>query len=117
MRTKSLLLFLLLSCGFLSAQDGDTIRYLVISEVRLDDARRAYVEVANVGPDTINLGDFEIGKIDAWNSPMDDDYTPANNYWMMFPQKKLAPNETFLIAAVYDSGNNYSQKKYLDDIP
>ena len=104
MRTKSLLLFLLLSCGFLSAQDGDTIRYLVISEVRLDDARRSYVEVANVGPDTINLGDFEIGKVNPWDTPEDDDYTPAADYYMRFPNQKLAPGATFMIAAVYDWG-------------
>ena len=49
MRTKALLFLMFLTCGIVSAQVDDTIRSLVISEIRIDDARRAYVEVSNVG--------------------------------------------------------------------
>jgi hypothetical protein len=76
----------------------------VISEARLDDARRSYIEVSNVGADTINLGDFEIGTIVPWQSPLTNDYAASANYHMMFPNQKLAPGATFMIAAVFDWG-------------
>ncbi len=98
MRTKFLLFFSFLLCGVLNAQVDDTIRTLIITEVRLDDARRGYVEIANVGDATVNLSSFEIGRIDAWTAPWS---TPTAN-WMMLPDKDLAPGETFLIAAMRD---------------
>ncbi len=103
MRTKSLLFLLLLTWGAVFAQD-DTIRTLVISEARFDDMRRAYVEISNVGAEAINLAEFEIGKIEPWSTPLDDDYTPADNYWIMLPEKQLGPGESFLLAMVYDWG-------------
>jgi hypothetical protein len=96
MRTKTLLLLFLLTCGILSAQD--TIKTLVISEVRLDDARHSYVEISNVGATTINLAQFELGVIGAWTVPWD----PGANYWFMLPDRDLAPGECFVVAAVYD---------------
>jgi hypothetical protein len=72
----------------------------VISEARLDDARRPYIELANVGTDTINLSEFEFGKIEPWSTP----WGAAANYYFMLPDKKLAPGKTFLIAMVYDWG-------------
>lgn len=98
MRTKFLLFFSFLMCGLLNAQVDDTIRTLIITEVRLDDARRGYVEIANVGSTPLNLKDFEIGRIDAWTAPWT---TPPAN-WMMLPDKVLQPGETFVIAAMRD---------------
>ncbi|HEX2395038.1 MAG TPA: hypothetical protein VHI78_06795, partial [Bacteroidales bacterium] len=98
MRTKFLLFFSFLMCGLLNAQVDDTIRTLIITEVRLDDARRGYVEIANVGDATVNLSSFEIGRIDAWTVP----WTTSSANWMMLPDKDLAPGETFVIAAMRD---------------
>jgi hypothetical protein len=98
MRTKILLFFSLFLCGVLNAQVDDTIRTLIISEVRLDDARRGYIEIANVGATAVNLKDFEIGRIDAWTTPWGN---PTAN-WLMLPDKELAPGATFIIAAMRD---------------
>jgi hypothetical protein len=96
MRTKILLLLFLLISGILNAQD--TIRTLVISEVRLDDIREAYVEISNVGETTLNLSQFELGIIGAWTVPWD----PGANYWFMLPNKELEPGKSFVAAAVFD---------------
>jgi hypothetical protein len=76
----------------------------MITETRIDDARRAYVEVSNLGTETINLGDFEIGLILPWETPLDDDYNAAANNFFRFPTQELAPGESFLIAAWRDWG-------------
>ena len=82
MRTKTLLFLFLLACGVLNAQD--TIKTLVISEVRLDDVRHSYVEISNVGATTLNLSQFEIGIIGAWTVP----WAAAENYWFMLPDRE-----------------------------
>ncbi|MBN2813397.1 MAG: T9SS type A sorting domain-containing protein [Bacteroidales bacterium] len=104
MRTKILLLLTFLTCGVISAQVEDTIRTLIITEVRLDDARRGYIEITNVGTEAIDLSEFELGKIEPWQTPLDDDYAPSANYFIMLPDSNLAPGESFMLAAVYDWG-------------
>ncbi len=96
MKTKTLLFLLLLSCGVLNAQD--TIRTLVITEVRLDDARHTYVEITNMGTTPVNLAQFELGVVGAWTQP----YAPGEDYWFMLPNKDLAAGKSFVVAAVYD---------------
>lgn len=96
MRTKTLLFLLLLSCGVLNAQD--TIRTLIISEVRLDDARHAYIEITNVGTTTLSLSQFELGIIGPWTVPW---AAPANS-WFMLPDKQLEPGKSIVAASVYD---------------
>jgi len=105
MRTKTLLFLLLLSCGVLNAQD--TIRTLVISEARLDDARHSYVEITNVGTTPLNLAQFEMGIVGAWALP----YLPGANLWFMLPERVLAAGESFVVAGVYD----FNPKMWLDD--
>jgi hypothetical protein len=105
MRTKTLLFLLLLSCGVLNAQD--TIKTLIITEARLDDARHTYVEISNVGNTPIELSQFELGVIGAWDAP----YLPANNFWFMLPERVLAAGESFVVAAVYD----WNPKMWLKD--
>jgi hypothetical protein len=106
MKTKLLLFTLLMAGGILSAQEA--IRSLVISEVRSDDARHSYVEISNVGTTTLNLSQFEIGIVGPWTAPVDildimgKWFNPGTNYWFMLPDKDLAPNKSFVIAAVYD---------------
>lgn len=104
MRTKILLLLTFLTCGVISAQVKDTLRTLIITEARIDDARRSYVEITNIGTEAIDLGEFEIGKIEPWQTPLDDDYNASENYFFMLPDRQLGPGESFLIAMVYDWG-------------
>jgi len=104
MRTKTLLFLLLLSCGVLNAQD--TIRTLIISEVRLDDARETYVEITNMGTTTVNLAQFEMGVVGAWTQP----YLPGVDNWFMLPDKELEAGKSFVVAAVYDWNPKMWQK-------
>ncbi|MDD1748528.1 MAG: lamin tail domain-containing protein, partial [Methanothrix sp.] len=96
MRTKTLLLLFLLTCGILNAQD--TIRTLVITEARLDDTREDYVEITNVGTTPINLAEFELGVIGAWTVP----WNPGANFYFMLPDRILDPGASFVVAPVYD---------------
>jgi hypothetical protein len=96
MRTKTLLFLMLLSCGVLNAQD--TIKTLIITEARLDDARHTYVEITNMGTTPVNLAQFELGVIGAWDQP----YAPGANNWFMLPNKELAAGKSFVVAGVYD---------------
>jgi hypothetical protein len=96
MRTKTLLFLLLLSCGVLNAQD--TIKTLLITEARLDDARHSYVEITNMGDVSVNLAQFELGQVGAWTDP----YKPGAGFWFMLPDRDLAPGESFVVASVYD---------------
>jgi hypothetical protein len=105
MRTRLLIFIFLLASGLINAQE--VIRTLVISEVRLDDARHTYVEIANVGTTTLNLAQFELGLVGPWDTPID--ILDINKWfnvpaasWLMLPDKDLAPNKTFTLAAFWD---------------
>jgi len=102
MRAKFyLLLSLLLTyLGAIFAQVSvDTIKTLIITEVRLDDARETYVEITNVGNNPVNLKDFEVGVVGAWTAGYNQ---VGDAYRLRLPDKVLQPGECFVIAAVYD---------------
>ena len=108
MKPRLLLFSLLFLCGVLSAQD--TIKTLVISECRIDDQREAYAEFTNMGTDTINLGEFEFGRVGAWTVAKPDSIgDPGANEWLMLPETKLAPGESYVVAGVHD----WQRKKWL----
>jgi hypothetical protein len=96
MRFRLLLIFLFCAMGVLRAQD--TIRTLIISEARIDNKHAAYFELTNVGTTTLDLSQFEFGRISPWTTP----YLPATGEWMMLPKKDLAPGKSFVIAKVND---------------
>ncbi len=78
---------------------------LVISEARIDEAHQAYVEITNVGNQTINLSEFEFGKVDPWT----EKWNPSKNNYFMLPDKELAPGESFVMASVLD----YTHEQWL----
>lgn len=96
MRFKLLLIILFCAMGMLRAQD--TIRTLIISEARIDAQHGAYVELTNVGTTTLDLSQFEFGKIGPWTLP----WTPDANNFIMLPNKMLAPGKSFVMARVSD---------------
>jgi len=96
MKSKFLLLFLLITGGILSAQD--TIRTLIITEARMDRKDQAYVELTNVGTTPVQMADFEFGKISDSNVP----WTPALGNAIRLPERILQPGESFTIAAFFD---------------
>jgi hypothetical protein len=103
MKLKLLLFFMLLSMGFLKAQD--TIRSLIISEVRMDWVTEPYVELTNMGNDTLDLSNFEIGKFGPWSQK----WKPGSDAWRMLPAVKLAPGKSYVIAKIDD----YHHKMWL----
>jgi sulfur carrier protein ThiS len=103
MRSKLLLSLLLFSCGILNAQD--TIRTLMITESRMDRGDHDYVELTNMGTETINLSDFEFGTIRPWSDP----WVPEGpERWMILPDVDLAPGECYVIASFGD----YTEEQY-----
>lgn len=96
MKFKLLLLLLFVSAGFLRAQEA--YRNLIFSEVRMDEWHHTYAEITNMGDQTVNLGDFELGTITPWNDP----YIPGPDSYVRLTAVDLAPGESFVIATFRD---------------
>ena len=95
MKLKILLLFLVFSGGIISAQD--TIRYLIITEARMDRTDGSYIEITNMGTNPVQLNNFEFGRVDAWSTPWN-----GTGRSIILPDKVLQPGQSHTIAAVYD---------------
>jgi hypothetical protein len=98
MKSKILLLLLMLNFGLLKAQD--TITTLIITEARMDHHHNAFVEITNVGDFPVQLGDFKFGLIRPWNNVP---FVPENKnraYWL--PEKNLQPGESYVMATVWE---------------
>jgi hypothetical protein len=108
MKFKLLLFSLLMSCGILSAQEA--YRGLVISEARLTGQQQAYIEFTNMGTETIDLSEFELGKVTPWTGTVDvegewaieDWFNVAEEEKMRLPAVQLAPGESYVVASVGD---------------
>lgn len=130
MKLKLLLLFLfVVSCGvLLKAQTTKPYNKLLITEARINGSSNNYVEVTNVGDETIDLADFEIMKITPWPPSVDgvvQNFTPGNendhfrlhqpdmypNNPKMAAKRYLAPGKSFLIYGATD----FSEKMWLKD--
>ena len=96
MKLKLLLLFLfVVSCGVvLQAQTKKPYNNLIITESFVGSTPDNYVEFTNMGTETIDLSQFEFGKITPWNDP----YNPDANSFFRLPEKDLAPGKSYLIA-------------------
>jgi hypothetical protein len=104
---KPKLLLILFFFGIKSLYAHDTIRTLIISEARIDNQHGAYVELTNVGSDTIDLSEFEFGKVGPWSPPINPDtftywFLVPPTDWLMLPKKNLAPGQSFVIAKIND---------------
>ncbi len=111
MKFKLLLFSLFMACGLLSAQEA--YRQLIITEAALGARPMAYVEITNMGDETVNLSDFELGKVTPWTGrvgyesgeplpPLEDWFNVGANAWMMLPDTILLPGESWVIAIVSD---------------
>jgi hypothetical protein len=94
----------------LNAQQ-DTIRHLILSEVRLDRMDHAYLEITNVGDSALHLARFELGVIGPWSAPYPAGTIPwpgqpyANvddAHRMMLPNVVLDAGKSYVIAAFQD---------------
>lgn len=129
MKLKLLLLFLcVVSFGVvLHAQTQKPYNKLLITEARINGLAHNYVEVTNVGNETIDLADFEIMKIVPWPPFVDgvaQNFTPGAtdhfrlhqpnmypNNAKMLAKRYLAPGKSFLIHGAADFG----EKMWLKD--
>ncbi|MBW6537369.1 MAG: lamin tail domain-containing protein, partial [Mariniphaga sp.] len=104
MRLKLLLLLMTFS-SVLFAQEP--YRHLVITEARKDNPYNGYLELTNMGDQTINLNNFKFGKMEPWGQPICDVYLDPwdpGDSWFYLPEYMLAPGESYVIAYVYDFG-------------
>jgi hypothetical protein len=108
---KTLLSLLVLICGMLNAQEP--YRNLVITEASLGNGPMAYVELTNKGEATINLSEFEMGKVSPSTTrkgyvpgdpcpPIENWFNVPENERMMLPDMELAPGESWVMANVSD---------------
>ncbi|MDX2429843.1 MAG: T9SS type A sorting domain-containing protein [Bacteroides sp.] len=116
MRQKLLLLLMMVSFGALYAQT-DTIRSLIISEVRYDRADMAYVEFTNMGDAAVNLGEFEFLTHTPYTTFPDGAFWPTEPHrldgrWLMLPDGVLEPGESYVIAAFHD----WVEEQYAKDV-
>ena len=112
MRLK-LLLFAMLLSGVITAQEA--YRGLIITEVRLSGTPQNFVEITNVGDQTINLKDFELGKVAPWDPAINDVFTDpfngASASRMMLPDHILEPGQSYVLATAYDFADEQYRKK------
>ena len=120
MKLKLLLFALLLSGGILRAQD--TIKTLIISEIRLSHHEENFVEITNIGEEAVQLSQFEFGLIRPWNNVpwIPEDETRS----FMLPEKELGAGESFVMATVAEfnpkkfreGSDDYREKVTKDEI-
>ena len=94
MKLKLLLFQLFVMVGVFAYAQNDTIKTLLITEAHLGDIRRNYLEITNMGTETVDLSMFEIGQ------------TTTNDYlgsgWMFPAGLMLAPGESYFIGIYHD---------------
>ena len=101
---KLLLLFLLVS-GFGALVNAQSLNAtkpynnLIITEFEYHDTYMFYVEITNMGTETINLNEFQFQNNPAWAQPF---LGYDASYAFILPDKLLAPGESFLISSAYD---------------
>ena len=106
MKLKFLLFALLMSGGILYAQD--TIKTLIITEIRLTHHEENFVEITNIGDKAVQLSNFEFGLIRPWNNVLWTPENPDRSY--MLPEKVLNPGESYVMATVCDFGPKMFRK-------
>jgi len=120
MKLKLLLFALILSGGILRAQD--TIKTLIISEIRLSHHEDNFVEITNIGDEAVQLSQFEFGLIRPWNNVP---WTPENETRsFMLPERELGAGESFVMATVAEfnpkkfreGSDDYREKVTKDEI-
>jgi len=106
MKKLKLLLLLLFSGLMIGANAQDTIKGLIFSEHRFGDPHHGYVEIANVGTETIDLANVTLASVrnktliwdvDQWRLP---GILPPSQ--MIKPKGLLAPGDTWMWMGISD---------------
>lgn len=101
----SFLILVLALAGFTSRAQ-DTIRSLVITEFTNVHISRAYVELTNMGADTLNLSDFSGKVVKSGNTNLTWDGTQLRSTeagFVHLPDVKLAPGKSWTFMNVRDN--------------
>jgi hypothetical protein len=111
MRLK-FLLFLMTFSTVLYAQEP--YRSLVITESRANASPDNYVEITNMGDQSVQLSEFKFGGLTPWSPEIldlyNDPWIPGNDYFF-FPDMILEPGESIVITSAYDFGPRQYYKK------
>ncbi len=108
MKRSVLLLILVLFGSYLtvSAQE-DTIRSLVISEIRMDLSFNAYVEITNMGDSALDLGQFTFTGVSNWNNWWQ---APDDREWRYPAGVMLEPGDSWTIGQLFDFRKEMTEK-------
>jgi len=99
MKLKFLLLFLLMvGYGALVNAQKKPYNNLIYSEIRMDTPEQSYIELTNMGNETIDLSEFELGVIGPYGLP----WVYEAQYFLKLPKKNLAPGKSFVIVSASD---------------
>ncbi len=108
------LLFFLMFVGVLQAQEP--YNSLVITEARRDNPQNGFLELTNMGNETINLNNFKFGMISPWSAQICDVFSDPwdpGTAWFFLPDVNLAPGESYVVAHAYDFG----PRQYRNKVP
>ena len=113
MKLRFLLLFLVV-VGFGvwgSAQETKPYTHLIITEAQFSMTEHSYMEITNMGSETVDLGNFEFGSVGPWSGGNLTQPYPQANFIMLPAGKMLAPGKSYLMAVACD----YQPKLYKKD--
>jgi hypothetical protein len=80
---------------------------LIYTEVRMDHTFNAYIELTNMGSETINLSQFKHNCATNFTGG----YVSNPSFRLSLPDKLLAPGESWVISAYYDFAELISEEK------
>jgi len=95
MRFKLLLFSMMVLAGLFGQAQN---RSLIFSEVRIDNAHQAFLEITNMDTADINLSEYQLGTIQAWTTAWN---APANAITRL-PNVTLKPGESYVVACMQD---------------
>jgi hypothetical protein len=105
MRFKLLLFSMMVLAGLFGQAQN---RSLIFSEVRIDNAHQAFLEITNMGTKDIDLSEYQVGSIGAWGTA----WGASANGVVRLPKVTLKPGESYLIACMQDLAQERSVINY-----
>jgi len=109
MKLKPLLFFLwVIGVAFIAnAQTKKPYNNLIITEARITGAVDNYVEITNMGNETIDLADFEIAKITPWPNNGDNWLPFTNDHFRLYDPRMYPKNSPLLEKRYLAAGKSY----------
>lgn len=112
MKSKHLLLLLLLICSGLLSITAQPYTNLIYTEVRMDHTYNAYIEITNMGSETVNLNRFKHNSRNPGSG-----FVTNPSYRLQLPDKLLAPGESWVVVPYYDFAEIMGRERPLEYNP